>query len=130
MRVLVAGLSIAVLVWSAAALAAGGPRVSGPASVRPGAVVEFHAGGFRPGSMLIVILAPAHKQSCCAARIGASFLVARNGGARLRFRMPLYYLRCVEGGGCRKIRWAAHERVSVGVFGYLQQAAALTSVRR
>jgi hypothetical protein len=127
-RLVLAGSSIAFLLWSAVAAQAAGPRVRGPASVAPGEVVAFHASGFREGSMVNVVLSPVGKPRCCAARLAASFLVSPAGGAVLRFRMPPFYLRCIEGGQCRKVRWRPHERVVVNVFGYLQQAATITSI--
>ena len=78
--------------------------------------------------MVNVVLSPAGKPACCAARIASSFLVSHSGRAVLTFRLPGFYLRCVDGGRCRKVRWRLHERVVVNVFGYLQQAATFTSV--
>ena len=131
MRALLAGSSMGILLWAAAAAPAAiaaEPRVRGPAAVTPGRIVAFRADGFRPGNLINVVLFPAAKPSCCAARIASSYLVARNGGAALSFRMPRYYLRCPEGRKCTKIRWRVHERVVVTVFGYLQQASTTTSV--
>jgi hypothetical protein len=126
-RALLASSSIGVATPAASAAE---PRVRGPASVTPGRIIAFHADGFRPGSLLNVVLSPAARPSCCAIRIRSTFLVSPRGGAAVRFRMPLFYLRCLEGGHCRKIRWNLHERVVVNVFGYLQQAATTTAVER
>jgi hypothetical protein len=45
--------------------------------------------------------------------------------------MPVYYRRCrsPRQKNCPKIRWNPRERVVVNVFGYLQQATTVTSVR-
>jgi hypothetical protein len=107
------------------------PQVRGPATVSPGRIVAFRAHGFRAGSLLEVTLAPADKPSCCAIRIASSFPVSDSGDAALTFRMPVYYRRCrsTRQKNCPKIRWNPRERVVVNVFGYLQQATTVTSVR-
>jgi hypothetical protein len=118
-------LSAAVLTPAASAAEA---RVRGPASVTPGRIVTFHATGFRPGNMVSVVLTPAGKPACCAARIAASFPVSPSGGATLIFRMPRVYKNCADIWHCRKVQWRPNERVIVGVFGYLQEASTITSV--
>ena len=104
------------------------PTVSGPPSVSPGHVVSFRARGFRPGSLLEVVLAPAGKASCCAVRIPSSFPVSALGDASLSFKMPGFYRRCLATGHCRKIRWSRSQRLSVTAFGYLQEATTRASI--
>ena len=100
-------------------------------SVVPGVVVSFRGHGFRAGSLLEVVVAPADKGPCCAARIPSSFSVSALGDASLTFRMPLFYRRCLSASGpCRKVRWSRHERLAVTAFGYLQEATAHASVAR
>jgi hypothetical protein len=85
--------------------------------------VSFRAHGFRPGSQLEVVVVPADRPSCCAARIPSSFDVSALGNATLTFRMPRFYRQCVSSAGrCRKVRWRLHERLAVTAFGYLQEA--------
>jgi hypothetical protein len=97
--------------------------------VVPGVIVHFHAQGFRPGSQLEVVVAPADRPSCCAARIPSSFSVSALGNASLTFRMPLFYRRCLSAaGGCRKVRWRPHERLAVTAYGYLQEATVRSSI--
>ncbi len=132
MRRVVASASLALALSFAAAGQAGAeaaPRLSGPVSVVPGVVVSFHAHGFRPGSQLEVVVAPADRPSCCAARIPSSFSVSALGNATLTFRMPRFYRRCLSAaGGCRKVRWRPHERLAVTAFGYLQEATIRSSI--
>jgi hypothetical protein len=110
--------------------AAAGPRVRGPATVTPGHIVRFRASGFRPGSNLVVILAPTDQGTCCAIRIPASFPVQSSGGRTLTFQMPTYYRHCSGSGegSCRRVNWTRHQHASVTVSGYLEQASTVTSI--
>jgi hypothetical protein len=131
-RRLAAAVSLALALSSASAGQASAgptPRLTGPVSVVPGVIVSFRAHGFRPGSQLEVVVAPADRPSCCAARIPSSFSVSALGNASLTFRMPSFYRRCISAAGrCRKVRWRPHERLAVTAFGYLQEATIRASI--
>jgi len=95
--------------------------IAGPATVVPGKAVRFTASGFRPGAVELV-LAPADKTACCAARIRPPFTVTSDGRAVMRFVMPAVYKSCNAAGACKKVAWRAGEKVVVTVSGYLEQA--------
>lgn len=101
--------------------------VSGPASVAPGKTVHFTATGFRPGSVEVV-LAPADKFACCAARIRPAFTVAGNGTAAISFVMPAVYKSCTNAGVCKQVSWRPGEKVVVTASGYLEQAKMTTRI--
>lgn len=92
--------------------------------------MRFQASGFRPGSNLVVVIAPADKGPCCGIRIPATFAVPSAGSTRIAFRMPAYYRRCSASGtgSCSRVRWTRSERASVTVSGYLEQAVARITV--
>jgi hypothetical protein len=90
--------------------------------------VRFRATGFRPGNNVEVVLAPADRAVCCSVRVAASFHVAVDGSATLRFGMPLTYRRCPMWGACASIKWRLREKVIVTATGYLDQAVATTTV--
>jgi hypothetical protein len=105
-----------------------GPQVQAPATVKPGATVRFPVSGFRAGSRVSVVLAPADRLACCSIKIVHSFAVTPAGTATLVFQMPTTYRRCNSLGNCTRVAWRPQERVVVTVSGYLQQARTKTSI--
>jgi hypothetical protein len=113
---------------SAATTVSQSPAVSGPVTVDPGKTVRFTASGFRPGSVEVV-LAPADKLACCAARIQPAFTVPGNGTAVMTFAIPTFYKRCTAAGVCKRVAWRPGEKVVVTVSGYLEEAKMTTRIR-
>lgn len=121
---------LAAAVGLSAADAAAQPSLRGPASAIPGRKVTFHARGLRAGSTVNVMLSPADRSTCCAIGIEDTFFVSSSGRAALTFHVPLYYHDCRMRPHCRKAYWTTGERVTVTVFGYLENAATETVIRR
>jgi hypothetical protein len=120
--------AIAAVSGRAASREQAGPALRGPATVVPGRIVRFRATGFRPGSNVEVVLAPADRATCCSVRVPASFRVAPDGSAALRFGMPVTYRRCPTWGACASIKWRVRQKVIVTATGYLAQAVATTTI--
>jgi hypothetical protein len=131
----VSAAGVVAAVFAACAHAADAvPTVRGPASAVAGRTIVFHARGFRAGSNLSLIMAPADKGSCCSVRITGTFVASSSGAATLTFKMPLRYFSCASGAyqntHCRKVAWKRGERAVLTVFGYLEQATATTAIAR
>lgn len=121
------GVGLGAAVATAGASAAEATAVTGPASIVPGRATRFVATGFRPGSDLQVVLVPADRPNCCSIRVPASFRVASDGRAVMRFSVPAFYKRC-GAWTCSRIQWRRGEKVVVIASGYLGQARTTTVI--
>jgi len=89
------------------------PRaLRGPAVVAPGEPAAFAATGFPPGRRLTVLAVPTRHRGDdgYGVAIPLAFRTNAVGAARVAFRMPRTYLRCVD-DACRPVAWTRGEPV-------------------
>jgi hypothetical protein len=96
----VIGATLAMPVSASPAAAA---HVGAPGRLRPGSIVRVQIGGYPPGSRVRVQLATRRSlhDNCCVSLTYPSehapgVFVNQDGSATIRWRVPVFYARCVS----------------------------------